>query len=168
MTTKATSTAEATDREILITRTFDAPRELVFRAWSDPEHLVRWFAPHGCKLVIHEFDFTPGGVIRHSITSPEGHRCMCKAIYREIVKPERIVYSISFCDKDGNFLEPSQVGADPEWPRETVVTVTFEEHEQKTKLTLHQTALESVARRTGAYPSWLQMFDRLSEELAKG
>ena len=154
--------AAAADQEVVITRVFDAPRELVFEAWTTPEHLMRWSAPHGCTLHFYSFDFRPGGVFHHILRTPAGHDCLCKGTYREIVAPERIVYTLSFADEDGNLVEPAEVGADPEWPSETVVTVTFAEHEGKTKLTLHQTVLESVAKRTGAYPSWLEMLDRLA------
>jgi len=161
------STATA-DRELLITRVFDAPRGLVFKAWSDPEHLMRWSAPHGCTLQFYKFDFRPGGVFLHLLRNPTGHDCLCKGTYREIVAPERIVYTLSFADEEGNFVEPAEIGADPDWPRETVVTVTFAEQDGKTELTLHQTVLESIAKRTGAHPSWLQMLDRLAELVAAG
>ncbi len=159
------STATA-DRELLITRVFDAPRELVFKAWSDPEHLMRWSAPQGCTLQFYKFDFRPDGVFLHLLRNPTGHDCLCKGTYREIVAPERIVYTISFADEEGNFVEPAEIGADPDWPRETVVTVTFADQGGKTELTLHQTVLESIAKRTGAHPSWLQMLDRLAELVA--
>jgi uncharacterized protein YndB with AHSA1/START domain len=153
----------ANDREVLIARTFDAPRDLVFRAWIEPDHLARWYAPKGCSVIIHEFDPRPGGVFHHAIQTPGGRNCLCKGVYREIVPPERLVYTLSFSDAAGNFVEPADVGADPEWPRETVVTVTFDDLGGKTKLTLHQTVLESIAKRTGAHPSWIEMLDRLAE-----
>ena len=73
---------------------------------------------------------------------------------------------MAVADEGGNLIEPTEAGMDPGWPRETVVTVTFSEQAGKTRLTLHQTVSEALARQTGAYPSWLQMFDRLDSELA--
>lgn len=154
-----------TDREVLITRTFDAPRHLVFKAWSDPKHLERWHAPKGCTIQFSKFDFRPGGIFISHLRNPANHDCLCKGTYREIVEPERIVYSIAFVDENGNDVESVDMGADPDWPRETIVTLTFTEDQGKTMLTLHQTVLESVAKRTGAYPSWIEMLDRLAEAI---
>jgi len=152
--------------EVVITRIFDAPRELVFKAWTDPEDLAQWYAPKGCTVDFYTFDFRPGGAFLHCIRNPASHDCFCKGTYREIVVPQRIVYSLSFSDEYGAFVEPADAGMDPDWPRETIVTVTFTEQDGKTKLSLHQTVLESVAKRTGAYPSWIEMLERLAGELA--
>jgi uncharacterized protein YndB with AHSA1/START domain len=151
--------------EVLITHVFDAPRDLVFQAWTDPEHLSRWHAPRGCTIRFSRFDFRPGGIFISHLRNPASYDCLCKGVYREIVVPERIVYTLSFSDENGNLVEPSAKGMDPDWPRETIVTVTFTEHDGQTTLTLHQTVLESLAKRTGAYPSWIEMLDRLSEDL---
>jgi uncharacterized protein YndB with AHSA1/START domain len=162
-----TSVAKSTDREVLITRTFDAPRELVFRAWTDRESLGRWFAPHGCTVQFKTFEFRPGGTFLSCIRSPEGHDCWATGTYREIVPPERIVFSMNIADQNGNSVGPADVGMDPEWPRETVVSVTLAEHDGRTTLTLHQTVSETLAKRTGAHPSWLQMLDRLADEVGR-
>lgn len=153
------------EREIFITRIFDAPRELVFKAWTDPEHLKRWYAPNGCTIHFKKIDIRTGGVFHSCIRMPDGSECWCKGVYREIVAPERIVYSVNIADEKGNLVGPAEAGMDPEWPRGTIVTVTFAAQDGKTKVILHQTALESVAKRTGAYPSWLEMLDRLAAEL---
>lgn len=152
-------------RQVVITRVFDAPRELVYKAFTDPQHLVRWYAPVGCTIDIVSFDAREGGAFHTCIRSTQHHDCWCKGIFLEVVKPERLVYTMAVADEKGNLVNPIDAGMDPEWPAETVVTVTFEMYEGKTKVTLHQTALESIAKRTGAYPSWLQMLDNLEEEL---
>ncbi len=156
----------ATDREVLITRVFDAPRELVYAAWTDPEHLQRWYAPRGCTIQFAAIDLRPGGTFHSCIRTPDGHDCWCKGVYREIVAPERIVFTMAIADEHGNLVGPIEAGMDPDWPRETTVTVTFAEQGAQTKLTLHQTVSEELAKRTGAHPSWLDMLDRLAEELA--
>ena len=160
-------TIAATDKQVVITRVFDAPRELVFRAWANPDHLMRWFAPRGCTLHISKMDFRPGGSLLTCISNPKFGDCWCKSVYHEIIVPERIVCTMAIIDAEGNSIEPAAVGHDPEWPRETTLTVTFAEDHGKTKLTLNQTVSESLAKRTGAYPSWIQMLDRLAEELTK-
>jgi uncharacterized protein YndB with AHSA1/START domain len=166
MTAKPNFVAEgSTDREIIITRVFDAPRELVFEAWTNPEHLLQWFAPRGCTIHFAQLALQPGGGFHSCIRTPDFHDCWCQGSYHEIVPPERIVFSMAVADEKGNLVTPVDAGMAPEWPKETTVTVTFEDEAGKTRLTLHQTVSESLAKRTGAYPSWLQMLDRLGELL---
>lgn len=152
--------------EVLITRTFDAPRELVFRAWTNPEQLASWYAPHGCSIAFRQLEVRPGGAFHSVIRTPDGKDCWCRGTYTELVAPERIVYTMAVADADGNLIAPIDAGMEPEWPGETTVTVTFTEQGGKTSVTLHQTVSEELAKRTGAHPSWLQMLDRLEEQLS--
>ncbi len=155
------------DHEILITRVFDAPRELVFKAWADPEHLTRWYAPRGCTVTFRKLEFRLGGTFHSCIRIPNGDECWCTGVYREIIEPERIVFTMAVANANGDSIEPVDAGMDPEWPRETIVTVMFADLGGKTKLTLHQTVLETLAKRTGAYPSWIEMLDRLADSLSR-
>ncbi len=159
--------AATDERMVVITRVFDAPRELVFRAWTDPALLARWFAPHGCTIEFHSLDLREGGSFLSCLRTPDGKNCWSRGVYREVVTPERIVYTLAVADEHGQLVEPVQVGMDPDWPRETTVTVTFAESEGKTRLTLQQTVSETLAKRTGAHPSWLEMLDRLQGELER-
>jgi len=155
------------DKEVHIERIFNAPRELVFKAWSSSEHLSHWYAPGTCSITIYKLEFKPGGMFQHSINMPDGTPCKCKGEYNEIIENEKIVYTLGFCDDDGNFV-PSAGKKEHEWPDLTTVTVTFEdEGENKTKLTLHQTVSEELAKQTGAYPSWLDMLDKLDNIVKK-
>jgi uncharacterized protein YndB with AHSA1/START domain len=156
---------DAASRLVTITRTLDAPRELVFRMWSKPELLTRWYAPRRCRLEVLCFDFREGGEFRYRILEPDGSGCLCSSIFTEIATPERIVYTLCFSDEQGRFVTAKSVGADSDWPDRTTVTVTFVEKNGRTTMTLHQTVPESVAKRTGAYPSWVEMLERLSEEV---
>jgi len=90
-----------------------------------------------------------------------------KGVYLEIVAPVRIVYKVSISDEQGNLRDPKDMGMDPEWPAETIVTATFKEMGMTTKFTLHQTVSQTIAKRTGAFPSWLSAFDLLDELLKK-
>jgi uncharacterized protein YndB with AHSA1/START domain len=155
----------ADSRFVTIRRTIDAPRELVFRMWSEPALLTRWYAPRRCRLEVLHFDFREGGEFRYRIREPDETGCLCSAIFTEIVAPERIVYTMWFADEQGRYVTAKSVGADADWPDRTTVTVTFVEKNGGTAMTLHQTVPESVAKRTGAYPSWLEMLERLSEEV---
>ena len=154
----------APDRTVVISRVFDAPRELVFEAWTTPEYLLRWFAPHGCSFHIERIDVRPGGGF-HSCIRDGVFECWCVAAYQEIVRPERLVYTLAIADEQGNKVAPAAVGHDERWPQETLLTVTFEDLDGKTRLTLRQNVSEALARQTGAYPSWLEMLDRLDELL---
>jgi uncharacterized protein YndB with AHSA1/START domain len=160
--------AASDDRLVTITRVFDAPRERVFRAWTDPQTLVRWFAPHGCAVRFRAIDVRPGGEFHSCIRTPDGTECWCRGVYREVVAPSRLVFTMAVANERGDPVDPVDVGMDPEWPRETLVTVTLEDAAGKTRLTLHQTVRESLARRTGAHPSWLQMLDRMAEDIHLG
>jgi len=155
-----------TDKEVRIERVFNAPRELVFKAWTDPECLERWYAPRGCSIEIRRMEVREGGRLHTCIHTDGIGDCWVKGVYLEVAVPERIKYTMSLSDEYGGEPSESNTGKDPDWPSETTVTVTFEEQDAKTLVTLHQTVSESIARRTGAYPSWIQMMDRLEEQLA--
>lgn len=160
------SALDSGPRLVSIERFFDAPRDLVFRAWTAPAELARWFAPDGCTVHFARIDVRAGGEFHSCIRTPDGHECWCAGTYREVDAPRRLVFTMAVADSQGRRVAPASVGMDPEWPAETVVTVTFDEQGGKTKMSLHQTVGEALARRTGAYPSWLQMFDRLALRLA--
>jgi uncharacterized protein YndB with AHSA1/START domain len=159
------STSQPTPREIAITRTFDAPREAVFRAWTDPEQLMHWAAPRGCTVEFRTLELREGGEFHSHMRSPNGHACRCKGVYRELVAPERIVLTTTVADEKGAATDPAEAGMDRQWPRETTVTVMLAEVGGGTQLTLRQTVEESIAERTGALACWQEMFDRLAEEL---
>lgn len=142
---------DANAKLVEIEREIAAPRELIFRLWSKPEYLLRWFAPRRCTLEIHAFDFRAGGEFRSTIREPDGSACDAVATFLEIVPAQKIVYRIR-----------ASKGAAP--PEETTVTVTLSDHGSGTLLELRQTLPEALARRTGAYPSWLEMLDRLGDE----
>jgi uncharacterized protein YndB with AHSA1/START domain len=155
MVVESSAGAESTaERELTITRLFDAPRPLVFKAWSAPEHLARWWGPPGFTLPVCEMDFRPGGAYRYCMRSPQGNDMWVRGVYREIVEPERLVLSGGWEDADG------KVG------RETVTTVIFEERGGKTKLTLHNGIFESVASRDSHRGGWSASIERLAQYLA--
>lgn len=157
---------ETADQALVITRVIDAPRSLVFEAWTKPEHLVRWWGPKGFTTPFCKVDFRPGGVFHYCMRSPEGRDIWGIGVYREIVEPERIVYTDAFSDAEGNRVPPSHYGMSSGHPPESLVTVTFAEQEGKTKLTLRHSLPESVEERKGAEQGWNEMLDRLAEDLA--
>jgi len=158
---------ESTDRELVITRIFDAPRALVFKAWTEPEHLMRWWAPKGCTTPFCKVDLRPGGKFHYCIRLPEGRDIWGVGIFREIVAPSLLVYTDSFADAQGNPVPPAHYGMSAGHPAESLVTVTFEEHEGKTRLTLRHAIPASVEERKGAEQGWSEMLERLAEVLPK-
>lgn len=155
MDARSSAATDTSDRELLITRIFDAPRSLVFKAWSSPEHLARWWGPSGYTLPICKMDFRPNGAYRYCMRSPEGTDHWIHGVYREVVEPERIVLTGSWTDANGNPTSPP-----------TTTTITFEEHDGKTKLTLHNGIFESVTERDSHRGGWTASLERLAEYLA--
>jgi uncharacterized protein YndB with AHSA1/START domain len=167
MGAKNNPAGEPTEPVLVITRVFDAPRELVWKAWTDPEHFVRWWGPNGFTVPFCKIDLRPGGVMHFCMRSPEGRDFWNKGVFREVVAPERIVSTDSFADAEGNLVEPAHYGMGPDWPSETLLTVTFAEHAGKTKLTLRHEVPESIAKRQGAQQGWAETLDRLAEYLTQ-
>lgn len=155
---------DRTERELLITRVFDAPRALVFKVWTAPEHLARWWGPRGFELLSYEADVRPGGTYRFGARAPAanefgdeapaGSEHWCHGVYREVTPPERLVFTWAWEEPDGT-------------PKlETLVTVTFAERDGKTELTLHQALFESVTARDLHGEGWNGTLDLLADYLA--
>jgi uncharacterized protein YndB with AHSA1/START domain len=151
---------------VRIEETFAAPRERVFDAWVRPDLLARWYAPGGCTLHIEHVEVRPGGSYHWCIRNPSFGDCWTIGTYMEVTPPERLVFTAVIADAAGSPASPESQGHDPAWPSETVVRVTFEERGGRTVVTLEQDVPEALAKRTGALPSWLDMFDRLRRQLA--
>lgn len=154
MAARSNIATEAAERVLVIERVFDAPRRLVFKAWTNPEHLMRWWGPHGFTLPSCTIDLRPGGVWRFCMRSPEGDNHWQQGVYREIVEPERLVFTYAFEDATG---KPGH---------ETLVTVTFADEGGRTRLTLHQAVFESVTVRDEHVGGWTEALDHLAEYLA--
>lgn len=154
--------------QVRIEEAFDAPRERVFDAWIRPELLTRWYAPHGCSLHIELLDARPGGSFHWCIRHPEFGDCWAIGSYIEVVRPERIVFTLVIADASGRPATPESQGHDPDFPAETVVRVTFDERDGLTVVTLEQNVSEELAKRTGAHAGWTEMLDRLGRLLADG
>lgn len=158
---------EPAEQELVIERIFDAPRELVFKAWTEPDRMMRWWGPKGFTTPFCKIDLRVGGTFLYCMRSPEGKDYWNTGIYREIVEPERIVCTDSFADEQGNVVPASHYEMPGDWPLEMLVTVTFEEYEGKTKMTLRHVGLPSIIEQD-ASTGWNESFDKLAEELAKG
>ncbi len=148
-------------RELTLTRVLDAPRALVFKAWTDPKMLAAWWGPKGFTNPRCEADVRPGGALRIDMRGPDGTVYPMDGRYEQIVEPERLVFSSGALDAKGNHLF------------RVLTTVTFVEQEKKTLLTLEARVVEvldPVAERylAGMNEGWSQSLDRLAALVAKG
>ncbi len=156
----------AAGQEIVIRRLVDAPRDVVFKAWTQAERLKQWWGPRGFTTPFCSVDLRLGGVFLYCMRSPEGRDIWGRGVYRDIVVPERIVYSDMFADADGNPVSPTHYGMSAGHPVETLVTVTFTAHGHQTQVTVEHAVPESVPERLGIKQGWTEMLDRLAGELA--
>jgi uncharacterized protein YndB with AHSA1/START domain len=119
--------------QIEITYTFNAPRELVFKAFTESQHLQNWWGPKGWTFQVAKADFRPGGVFHYSQKPADGDIMWVKFVYSEIVPLEKIVYTSFFSDEEGNIV---RAPFDVNWPLETLNTMTFIEDGEKTTITM--------------------------------
>jgi uncharacterized protein YndB with AHSA1/START domain len=144
----------ADDATLCIERLLAAPRELVFAAWTEPRHLRRWSAPHGFDIPLAEGDLRPGGGWRAAMRGPDGTEHRLVGTYREILPPERLVFTHAWIGEDGR---PGP---------QTLVTVTFEAVGDSTLMRFTQTGFDSRAARDGHGGGWTEAFERLEACLA--
>jgi uncharacterized protein YndB with AHSA1/START domain len=140
---------EPAKTELLITRVFDAPRALVFKAWTQPEHLMQWWGPKGYTTPTCEMDVRAGGALRLCMRSPDGNDFWVRGIFREVVAPERLVFTAT---------------DNADAATETVITATFADEGEKTRLTIHQTFRKAEVAK-GAKEGWTSSLERLAEYL---
>lgn len=148
--------AASAERVLLITRVFDAPRDLVFRAWTDPAHAKRWMGPRGFTATHLEQDLRPGGAWRACLRPDDGGRDLWQGgVFREVMPPERLVFTFAWDREDGSR------------GHETLVTITFTEDQGRTRMTFRQAVFEAVEQRDSHRGGWNSSFDRLEEHLAQ-
>ncbi|MFD2328946.1 SRPBCC domain-containing protein [Cohnella sp. GCM10020058] len=120
------------DQEVLLTREFNAPRELVFKVWTEAEHFGKWWGPKGFTLEVSKMDARPGGMFLGCQKSPDGMSMWGKFVYQEVIRPEKLVFVQSFSDEHGNTI---RAPFNPNWPLEIINILTFEEADGKTTVT---------------------------------
>jgi uncharacterized protein YndB with AHSA1/START domain len=152
---------QTSPNEVFIEQIFNAGIEKVFEAWTDPEKLMKWYAPDGCTIHFKKLNIEKGGRFHSCVSNPKHGDCWCVGEYLEIIPNAKIVFTMINADENGNPINPADIGMDPDWPGETRVTVTLTEENGKTKLQLQQTVSQALAKKTGAYPSWLQMLGNM-------
>ena len=140
--TKNKPAAKAADLRFVLERVFDAPRHLVFEAWTKPEHLVNWCAPEGFAIPESKGDFREGGEWYSLLIAPDGEKYPVSGVYIEIVPDQLLVMSHGWIEDDGTR------------PHETVLKVRFADEGRKTKITLEQSIFKSVESRDGHVGGW--------------
>ncbi|MEO8333302.1 MAG: SRPBCC family protein [Gallionella sp.] len=157
--------------DFVISRTFDAPRQLVWKAWTEEKHLKNWFGPKGVTISVSEMDLRPGGSFHYCMKLPDGKEMWGKWFFREIVAPERLVMINCFSDAKGGITRHPMSAT---WPLETFSTTTFTEHDCKTTLTLRWSAYNATEEERHTFDTshasmtqgWTGTMDQLENYLA--
>lgn len=143
------------ERQLVITRVFDARRELVWKAWTEPERVLQWLGPKDFTALEFEMDRRPGGAWHSRMRSREGVEYSNRGLVREVVEPERLVFTFAWDNEDGT---PG---------REMLISISFAERDGRTEMIFTQAVFESVEDRDGHNEGWTESFDRLAAYLAK-
>ena len=157
-----TSKNQARANELVITRIFNAPRELVWKAWTEPEHCMRWWGPKNFTTPHCQIDFRVGGQYLSCMRSPEGQDFWSGGAYLEIVPLEKIVCTDHFADDKGNIVPASYYGMAGDYPLELKVSVTFEELNGQIKMTLRHIGVPAGEMSEMTSTGWNEMFDKLA------
>jgi uncharacterized protein YndB with AHSA1/START domain len=148
MTTSYNPAPPPGERELVITRVFDAPRELVWKAFTESDRLARWWGPQGFTMLVHRLDLRPGGVFHYSMRSPAGQILWGRFVYRELEAPERLVFVSSFSDAAGNLKRAPFNDA---WPLEILNTLTLSASGSATTVTLRGGPINATEKEHEAF-----------------
>lgn len=145
-------------KEFVITRTFKAPQKMIWKAFTEAEHLNHWWGPTGFKMDTIHLSLKPGGTFHYSMTSPDGNVMWGKFIYREIEPTHKLIYTNSFSNEKG---ETTRAPFSENWPLEIMNTLTLEEENGQTKLTLRGTPVNPSEEE-------IKMFESMTESMNQG
>jgi uncharacterized protein YndB with AHSA1/START domain len=170
MATTANPAKESTNRPFVISRTFDTPREKIWKAWTERDRLMKWFGPKGIKITTADLDFRPAGRFHYCMETPDGKQIWGKFVYRESIAPERIVWVNSFSDESGGVTRHPFSGT---WPLEMLSTLTLTEQNGKTTATVEWAPLNPTPEERQTFDAghdsmrngWTGTFDQLEEYL---
>lgn len=155
------SDSTITKDAIVIERVFDAPVDLIWQMWTQPEHFKNWYGPKGFTVPVAEMDVRVGGKHLFCMESPDGSMKMWSTgEYTEVVPNERLVYTDSPADENGNVVSPSAYGMPDEYPATTEVTVLLEDLGGRTKMVVTHTGVPA-----GAADGWEQAFAKMADHI---
>lgn len=167
MASTQSAVANVLSKEFVIERLFDAPRDLVWKVFTERDHLMNWWGPKGFKVIAGNLDLKPGGSFHYGMQAPDGSEMWGKWVFREIVKPERLVFISSFSNKDGGLTRHPMA---PTWPIEMLGAATFVDQGGKTLLVNRVVALngsdEERATFEGGFDSMKQGYGGTWDQLA--
>lgn len=152
--------------ELVITRVFDAPVQLVWRAWTDPEHLMKWWGPKEFTSPVCRIDLRVGGKYLFCMKQKsDGKEYWTTGVFKEIIPHKKLVYTDSFSDENGNVVPGSYYGMGEDFPAEMDVVITLEELDGKTRMTLRHIGMPGGDMDKMAGAGWNQSFDKLADSL---
>jgi uncharacterized protein YndB with AHSA1/START domain len=152
---------------MVITRVFDAPRALVWEAWTNPKYVMQWWGPKGFTAPVCKIDFRVGGKFLCCMRSPDGQEGWNGGEYHEIVPHEKIVYSLYFADAQGNKVDPAQYGIEHEAVEDARDVVIFEDFGNgQTKLTMIGNEPMAEAKNSGQLEGWNETFEKVAAVIA--
>lgn len=156
--------------DLIVTRIIDAPLELVWKAWTDPEHVMRWWGPKYYTSPTCRIDLREGGQFVFCMRAPKdqgGQDSFTAGVYKKIVPMERLEFTQSLADKDGNKIDPAQMGMPPDFPREMHTSVVFKAKGEMTELTITEYDWTVGQMFVYSFAGLHQSIDKLAESLAK-
>ncbi|MCH7480632.1 MAG: SRPBCC domain-containing protein [Chloroflexi bacterium] len=153
------------ETQLEVSRTFEAPLESLWKAWTEPEHFMQWYGPKGFTAPTCEIDLRVGGRHLWSMQSPDGNQMYFTGSYKKVVPMELLVYTDGMSDADGNIMSPEMAGMGDHMPETMDVTVTFVHADGKTTVTVSHISHGPEDR---AGMGWEQAFDKLTAILAEG
>jgi len=153
------------NQELVISRIFNAPRSRVWRAWTDPDFVMRWWGPKVFTSPECKIDLQVGGKYIFVMRSPEGRDYYSTGRYLTIEPLNKLIFTDSFADEKGNVVPATYYGMDGNIPLELLVTVLFEDQDGKTKMTMRHEGFPEAEIREQAKIGWSESFDKLSESL---
>jgi uncharacterized protein YndB with AHSA1/START domain len=152
---------------MVITRVFDAPRKLVWEAWTNPKYVMQWWGPKGFTAPVCKIDFRVGGKFLCCMRSPDGQEVWNGGEYHEIVPYEKIVYSLYFADANGNRVDPAELGIEHQAIEDAHDVVIFEDYGNgQTKLTMIGNETMEDAKNSGQLEGWNEIFDKVAAVVA--
>ena len=156
-----------TEEVLVVTHVFDAPRDLVFKAWTEPERVMKWWGPKDFTTPVCKIDLREGGSYLYCMRSPDGKDYWSQGVYRAIQEPERLVSTDTFADSEGHPVPPERYGFSSDWPEEAIIDVTFTEHAGKTRVTVRHSPLPQGQERDMCQQGWDETLVRLGDYLVK-
>lgn len=159
-----------TKPRFVISRTFNAPLDRVWKAWTEPKQMAAWWGPKGFKADVKTLDLEPGGLFHYCMESPQGQVMWGRMVFREIVPKERLVFINSFSDEAGGLTRHP---LNEEWPAQIHSTITFTEENGQTTVTVEWTPYDATESECETFDEgsdsmqagWTGTFDKLDAHL---